>query len=85
MAHRIEYKPRAARDLRGLPDKIRGQIAARVEALAEDPRPPGCKKLEGEDNLWRIRSGDYRVIYSVFDELLVVLVVKIGNRKDVYG
>jgi mRNA interferase RelE/StbE len=54
-------------------------------ALSENPRPPGCKKLEGHDNLRRVRSGDYRIICSVFDDVLLVLIVKIGNRKDVYG
>ena len=52
--------------------------------MADDPRPPGCKKLKGVENLYRLREGDYRVIYSVEDRVLRVIVVAVGNRKDVY-
>jgi mRNA interferase RelE/StbE len=55
-----------------------------MEALGFDPRPRGCKKLHGEDSFYRVRAGDFRIIYAVRDDVLVVLVVKIGNRRDVY-
>jgi mRNA interferase RelE/StbE len=55
-----------------------------MEALGLDPRPRGCKKLQGDDDLYRVRAGDFRIVYAVRDALLLVLVVKIGNRRDVY-
>jgi mRNA interferase RelE/StbE len=58
-------------------------VDARILALAEDPRPPASKKLEGVGDLYRIRSGDYRVIYQVEDARLVVIVVDVGNRRDI--
>ena len=84
MAYRVELTGRAARDLRGLPRDEQKRIARKIDALAGDPRPHGYKKLEGSDDLYRIRVGNYRVIYSVEDEVLVVLVIRIGDRRDVY-
>ena len=55
-----------------------------VDKLRSNPRPPGCVKLQGEDVLWRIRVGDYRVVYAIREEELIVLVVKVAHRKDVY-
>ena len=55
-----------------------------MRGLANDPRPPGCDKLAGVENLYRIRVGDYRVVYQIRDEMLLVLVVKIGHRREVY-
>ena len=67
------------------PKKDREKIVARITALANDPRPSGSEKLEGEGNKYRIRQGNYRVVYSIDDRERVVLVIKIGDRKDVYG
>lgn len=67
-----------------LPKKDIAKIAAAIRALADDPRPSGCNKLSGEDSVFRIRLGHYRVIYEVRDKRLFILVLKIGNRKDVY-
>ena len=61
----------------------RGFVIRRIRALAEDPRPPGCRKVSGR-NLWRVRQGRYRIIYSIEDTRLLVLVVKVGHRRDVY-
>jgi mRNA interferase RelE/StbE len=58
-------------------------ISERINALAEDPRPPGVEKVEGHD-LWRVRAGDYRIVYSVEEAMLTVVVVKIGHRREVY-
>ena len=60
------------------------QIGERIDALKADPRPLGSQKLKGQDNLHRIRSGDYRIIYAIRDDQLLVLVVRIGDRKDIY-
>jgi mRNA interferase RelE/StbE len=60
------------------------RVNAAILALSEDPYPPGSKKLQGEEDLYRVRVGDYRVLYRVEDERLVVLVVNIGHRRDIY-
>ncbi len=63
---------------------IRRRVLYAIYSLAHDPRPLGVKKLEGADNMWRIRTGDFRVIYSILSDRMVVLVVKIGHRREVY-
>ena len=82
-SYSVLVRPSAAKELERLPDKPRRQIAKRLRALAEHPRPAGCEKLTGED-LYRIRQGDYRVVYSIEDAALTVLVIRIGNRREVY-
>jgi mRNA interferase RelE/StbE len=81
--YRIEFRPSAAKTLAALPRPIQQRIAARIEGLKTDPRPPGSKKLKGS-SYYRVRVGDYRVIYEVHDDLLLVIIVRIGHRKDVY-
>jgi mRNA interferase RelE/StbE len=71
--------------LEQLPDAALHRLFSRIEALAENPRPPGCKKLRGATDLWRIRVGNYRVVYQVADAVLLVEIRAIGDRKDVYG
>jgi mRNA interferase RelE/StbE len=83
-SYAVIYKPSADRALRKLPEKVQRRIAAATDALADDPRPPGCVKLQGKDDLWRIRVGPYRVVYAIQDEALIVLVVRVAHRKDVY-
>jgi mRNA interferase RelE/StbE len=80
----IFIKPSAEKDLDQLPTRVRLRIVAALEGLREEPRPPGCTKLRGADDLWRIRVGQYRVVYSIQDEALMVLVVRIAHGKDVY-
>jgi mRNA interferase RelE/StbE len=84
MAYQVELLPSAHRDLKRLPKTLQIRIAVRLGELARDPRPPGVVKLAGAENLWRIRSGDYRVIYEIHDERLVVLVLRVAHRKDAY-
>ncbi len=84
MAYRIEFKPSAAKEFSQLPKNIQKRIAAKVNTLADNPRPRGVEKLEGRENRYRIRVGDYRVIYEIHDEVLLVLVVRIGHRREVY-
>jgi len=80
----IVFAPAALRQLRKLPTRDQRRIVQEIESLADDPRPPGVKKLVGEDNLWRIRVGDYRVVYEIKNAKLLVLVLRIAHRKDIY-
>ena len=82
-SYRLLIKPSAAKELEAIPKKDRRRLATRIEELSENPRPPGCEKLSGH-NLFRIRQGNYRVLYSVEDRDLVILVIRVGHRRDVY-
>jgi mRNA interferase RelE/StbE len=84
VSYTVEFLPSAQRELAALPRDVQRRIANRVDALREDPRPPGARQLQGEDRLYRLRVGDYRVIYSIESRRLVVVVVKIGHRREVY-
>jgi len=80
----VEFLPSAAKSLSGLEPTVQHRIARRIDRLAEDPHA-GATKLRGTDEVWRVRVGDYRVLYQIeTDERLVVLVIKIGHRRDVY-
>lgn len=81
---RIEFTAAAAREIRTLDPQIRRRILAGVADLEHDPRPHGCRKLAGYDNAWRIRVGDYRVLYEVIDEQVLVTVVRVAHRRAVY-
>jgi len=82
--YRIEITPHAARQLKRLARPIQAKLVARIEQLAHDPRPQGVVSLSGAKDLLRIRDGDYRIVYSVEDDVLLVIVVGVGNRKDIY-
>lgn len=84
MPYTIQIKNSALKELRKLPENFSAQVARDIDALAKNPRPIGHKKLKGHDGLYRIRSGNYRVVYQIQDKVLIVLVVRIGNRKEVY-
>ena len=82
--YKIRIKPSAVREIEAIPQKKRRQrVVKRIEALADDPRPPGCEKLTGQDR-YRLRQDPYRIVYSVEADILVVYVVKVGHRGDVY-
>jgi mRNA interferase RelE/StbE len=81
--YELKFAARATKDLRGVPKVTVRRIMQRILALQDDPRPPGAKKLAGRDT-YRVRQGDYRILYDVFDALLVVEVIQIGHRSDVY-
>jgi mRNA interferase RelE/StbE len=84
MPYRIEVKRSAAKEIRAITRKQdRERVVERIAALAEDPRPPGCTKLSGRE-AYRVRQGEYRIVYTVEDDALVVEVVKVGHRRDVY-
>lgn len=84
MVYTVEFSPGAARDFRKLAREIRLRLRPRIDALADQPRPAGAKKLSASHELWRIRGGDYRIVYEIRDRILVVLVVRIGHRREVY-
>jgi mRNA interferase RelE/StbE len=84
VSYTIKFSRRAERDFRDLPKSVQLKLVPKIDSLADEPRPRGVKKLEGEEELYRIRVGDYRVIYQVQDKALIVLVIKIADRKEVY-
>jgi mRNA interferase RelE/StbE len=84
MAYAILLAPPAERQLKALTESTQKRIVKRLKSLQHNPRLQGVKKLAGEDGLYRIREGSYRIIYKVQDKELIVLVVKIGDRKEVY-
>ena len=81
--YRIELRPAAARALRKLDPSIRPRIQGAITLLAEDPRPPASRALRGRPG-YRLRVGAYRIIYTIADDVLVVVVVTVGHRRDVY-
>lgn len=84
--YRIDYTPGAEKQLRAIRDaRVSTPIRRAIEKLADNPRPPGCLKLVGEVNQWRVRVGDWRVVYVIEDGRLVVLVVRVAPRGGVYG
>ena len=82
-SYSLLIKPSAVKELETLPPKDRRRLITRIEGLAKAPRPHGCEKLTGVEQ-YRVRQGDYRVVYSVDDERRIVLIVKVGHRPDVY-
>jgi len=80
----VELKRSAVKELEAIPQKtIRQRIVRRIRALATELRPPGCEKLTGQDR-YRVRQGNYRIVYEIEDDALTVIIVKIGHRSDVY-
>jgi len=84
MAHEIHYSHAAARQLRKLSQPVQDRIRRTALILAETPRPPKSIKMAGTGNQWRVRTGDYRIVYEIHDDELLVLVIKIGHRRSVY-
>ena len=82
-SYSLEIKRSAAKELAQLPPKDRGRVVARIRSLADDPRPVGAEKLSGQER-YRARQGDYRILYEIEDQILRIMVVKIGHRRDVY-
>jgi mRNA interferase RelE/StbE len=84
MSHRVEVAPAAVRELRKLDPAARRRIQAAIELLAEQTLPSGAKKLAGGDGEWRVRTGGYRIVYEIHDDVLLVLVVAVGHRRDIH-
>ncbi|MGI8678398.1 MAG: type II toxin-antitoxin system RelE family toxin [Jatrophihabitans sp.] len=82
-AYRIALRPAAVHVLRKLDPQIRRRVQGAIALLAQDPRPPGARALQGRAGL-RVRIGDYRIIYTIQDDVLLVVVVRLGHRRDVY-
>ena len=85
MTYAVEVAPAAFRQLCKFDPPARRRVQAAIELLAEDPRPPKARKLVGGAGEWRVRTGDHRIVYEVHDDRLVVLVVALGHRRDVYA
>lgn len=84
MTYRVQVAPAAVRQLRKLDGVALRRVQAAIELLAEEPRPSGAKKLVGGDGEWRVRTGDFRIVYEINDGVLLVLVVAVGHRREVY-
>lgn len=82
-SYRLFIKPSAAKEIEALPKQDRRRIVAKITSLSHDPRPPGCEKLSGHDR-YRLRQGNYRILYEIQDLALIVVIVKVGHRRDVY-
>ncbi len=82
--YRVTLAPAAARRLHKLDHVARRRVQAAIELLTENPRPPAAKRLVGGSGEWRVRTGDYRIIYEIHDSQLIVLVLQLGHRRDVY-
>jgi mRNA interferase RelE/StbE len=84
MRYTVEFTASAAREFRALDRQAQRRISTKLTELAEDPLPPAVRKLQGEENHWRIRVGDYRVIYRIEQRRIVIVIVRIGHRREVY-
>ncbi len=82
--YEVFLEGRAERDLKRLPTDVYERILPRIQALADDPRPSDCRKVQGVDNAWRVRVGDYRVVYEVRDDADEVLVMRVRHRREAY-
>jgi mRNA interferase RelE/StbE len=84
VTYEVRLAPAAVRQLRELDPPGRRRVQAAIDLLAEEPRPPGARQLVGGAGEWRVRTGDFRIIYDIRDGELLVLVIKVGHRRDVY-
>jgi mRNA interferase RelE/StbE len=83
-SYQIEWKSSARKELKKLPPEVIRKIIDAVESLADNPQPPNCRKLVGSEQTWRIRVGDYRIIYNIFSSILIIEIVRVAHRKDAY-
>ena len=82
--YQIVFARTARKELEILDNELIRRILRKIESLTANPRPPGCEKLKGRENLWRVRVGDYRIIYAVFDNNRLIDIILIRHRKDAY-
>ena len=83
-SYKLLIKPSAAKEIELAPKKDRLRIVKRIQELSSDPRPSGCEKLSGHDDKYRVRQGTYRIVFTISDSGLVICVVKVAHRKEVY-
>lgn len=84
MAYTVEFSRAADREFRKLPLQVQLRLRPRIDSLSRNPRPPDSKKLAGSQTAWRIRVGNYRVVYEIHDQILFILVVRVAHRREVY-
>jgi mRNA interferase RelE/StbE len=84
MKYSINFTKSAFKELEKLPKDIQSNVAEHIVQLADEPRPKGCKKLRGDENHWRIRVGNFRIVYFIEDNILTINIIRIRHRKDVY-
>lgn len=84
MTYVIEIKRSARKSLLALPRDVQQRIRTAIDGLATEPRPPGGRKLTGSESMYRRRVGDYRIVYEIRDDRLLVMVIKVGHRREVY-
>lgn len=83
-SYSVDVKPAATKEIEALPDNALSRVIRKVESLAQTPRPAGCKKLKGYKDQWRVRVGDWRVVYIIDDEAKLVSVTRVAHRSEVY-
>jgi mRNA interferase RelE/StbE len=83
-SYSVEVKPPARQELEGLPDSVLARVIKKVESLGHAPRPAGCKKLKGYKDQWRVRVGDWRVVYIIDDAAKLISITRIAHRREVY-
>lgn len=84
MIYEVALAPAAAQQLRKFDPQVRRRVQAAIELLATEPRPPAATRLVGGAGEWRVRTGDYRIVYEIEDERLLVLVLSVGHRREIY-
>ena len=84
MIYQVRLAPRAERELKKLFRQIQSRIKKKIDLLGENPLPDGVKKMAGNDSLFRVRVGDYRIVYVIENERLTVLIVAVGHRREIY-
>lgn len=84
MAYRIEFKKSAQKEITDLPKRMQRRVVSAIKALADEPRPKTVRKLVGGENYYRLRVGEYRIVYQIIDQVLLICVIRVRHRKDVY-
>jgi mRNA interferase RelE/StbE len=84
VSYTIELRPAALRDLKSLPREILDRVSRKITSLSDNPRPPGVEKLRGTEDSYRLRVGDFRILYKIQDQVLLVVIVKVRHRREVY-
>ncbi|MDR3676520.1 MAG: type II toxin-antitoxin system RelE/ParE family toxin [Acidobacteriota bacterium] len=84
-SYSVEVKPSARKELEALPDKLLARVLKKMESLRDSPRPAGCKKLKAYEDQWRVRVGDWRILYIIDDAAKLISITRIAHRREVYA